>query len=83
MESSTNDKLSRYRTCMSNSLSDIGEVSKTEKKIHFAMSAKICSDKARNIDEAYIFIRREHPEWFTENSSEYKRIFKRFGVEKE
>jgi len=73
----------RYRSCMARNLSDIKTITPTEKKIHFAMSAKICSDKARNPDEAYIFVRREHPEWFTEDKQEYIDIFKRFNVEKE
>ena len=68
---------------MSTKLTDIGDTSRIEKKIHFAMSAKLCSDKARNVDEAYVYIRREHPDWFTESNNEYKRIFMRFGIEKE
>ena len=82
MEDST-APLNRYRSCMAERISDLGDISKTERKIHFAMSAKICSYKARNVDEAYVFIRRDHPDWFTESKSEYKDIFKRFGIEKE
>ena len=79
----TTDKLLKFRTCMSKSLSDLKGVTPLERRIHFAISSKICSQKESDLDRAYAYVQVDHPEWFTDNFEEYRKIFKRFGVIKE
>lgn len=42
------------------------DLSKTERKIHFSVSAKLCSGKATDEKAARALVKKDHPEWFDE-----------------
>ena len=61
-------EIGEYRTCMSAKMKCVSSktLSKTERKIEFSLSAKVCSGKAENEKEALKMIKTDHPEWFHE-----------------
>jgi len=42
------------------------DLSVTERKIYFSVSAKMCSGKAENEKDARKMIKEDHPEWFND-----------------
>lgn len=59
--------LNSYRTCMSSRMKgNVGNMSKTERKIAFSVSAKLCSNKASDEKAARLIVMQDHPEWFDE-----------------
>ena len=60
-------RVNDYRTCMSNKMKgNLKDLSKTERKIYFSTSAKLCSNKATNENAARKLVKIDHPEWFDE-----------------
>lgn len=58
-------EINDYRTCMSAKMKgNLKDLSKTERKIHFSVSAKICSGKAKDDKDARALVKEDHPEWF-------------------
>jgi hypothetical protein len=45
---------------------NLKDLSKTERKIHFSVSAKLCSNKAKDEKAARSLVKIDHPEWFDE-----------------
>lgn len=45
---------------------NLKDLSKTERKIHFSVSAKLCSNKAKDEKAARALVKADHPEWFDE-----------------
>ena len=59
-----------YRVCMSGRMKgNISDMSKIERKIAFATSAKLCSEKAPDEKAARLLVKNDHPEWFDEQSN--------------
>ena len=57
--------LDTYRVCMSGRMKgNVGNMSKTERKIAFSVSAKMCSGKAKDDKSARAIVKTDHPEWF-------------------
>ena len=60
-------EINDYRTCMSGRMKgNLKDLSKTERKIHFSVSAKLCSGKATDEKAARKLVKIDHPEWFDE-----------------
>jgi hypothetical protein len=43
---------------------DTKDMSTTDRKKHFSISAKICSTKAIDEKEAEKLVKKDHPDWF-------------------
>ena len=60
-------RVNDYRTCMSSKMKgNFKDLSKNERKILFAISAKLCSGKAADEKTARKIVKTDHPEWFDE-----------------
>lgn len=60
-------EINDYRSCMSGKMKGTGkDLSKTERKIYFSASAKMCSGKAKDEKDARALVKEDHPEWFDE-----------------
>ena len=61
-------EMNDYRKCMSSNMlkPEFKDISKTERKIYFSVSAKLCSGKAENEKDARKMIKEDHPEWFVD-----------------
>ena len=58
-------EINDYRTCMAVRMKGAGkDLSKTERKINFSVSAKLCSGKAKDEKAARAIVKTDHPEWF-------------------
>ena len=62
-------EMNDYRKCMSTNMikPEFKDLSKTERKIYFSVSAKLCSGKAENEKDACEIVKTDHPEWFKED----------------
>lgn len=58
------ERLEAYRACLSSKLKGKRFPTKEERFKHFAISAKLCSGKAKDEKEAIKAVKEKHPSWF-------------------
>ena len=57
------EKLEAYRACMSSKMKGKEFKTREERWATFAISAKLCSGKAKDEKEAIEAVKKAHPEW--------------------
>jgi len=63
-ERGKSERLEAYRNCIAGKLKGKQFPTREERFKHFAVSAKLCSGKAKTEEEAIKAVKEKHPTWF-------------------